>query len=1011
MLRFHDLCLSRQAEILDLIQIESGKARAQAFEEVIDTATCARYYGRTAASHLRPRRRSGAFPVLSQSVESLLPKGVVGVVSPWNYPFSLAITDLVPALLAGNAVVLRPDLQTTLTALKGVALLAEAGLPEGVLQVVVGSGATVGQAVVDQVDYVCYTGSTATGRQVAESAARRLVGVSLELGGKNTLYVRADADLDRAVRGAVRAAFASGGQLCMHTERLVLDASIADVFLEKFVPAVRSMRLGPELRWGRDMGSLLAQAQLDRTVEHVEDARSKGARVLAGGRTRPDLGPFFHEPTVLEGVLPGMACRDEETFGPVVSVYRVAGDDEAVALANDTAYGLNASIFTRDVRTGRALARRIRCGTVNINEGYAAAWGSMAAPMGGMKDSGLGRRHGADGIRKYCEPQNVTAQHLLGFEPVLGLSDERWAASLTTALGLMKKLGSSVTAHDHDVVVIGTGFGGAVSAMRLAEKGYRVHMLESGRRFEDADFATTSWDLRNYLWAPRLGCFGVQRVHKLPDVMILAGAGVGGGSLNYANTLYIPPPAFFRDRQWGHITDWQDELAPHYAEASRMLGVVVNPVEGPVEEIMRRSADALGVGHTFRKTPVGVYFGRPGERVADPYFGGSGPERTGCTLCGNCMVGCRDGAKNTLVKNYLWFAERAGVSIEPLRTVVDVRPLDPRHPESGYAVTSERTGAWWRRERRTVTTDQVVVAAGAWGTQKLLHAMHTGGGRRRPGLPRLSARLGELTRTNSEALGGTMTERVPRGMDLSRGIAITTSFNVDDDTHVENCRYGKGSNAMGLMSTVMVEGGGRVPRPLRWVAEIVRHPLVALRSLSNWKWSERTVIALVMQSSDNSLTVSGTRGPFGGVGLTSTQGHGRPNPTWIPEGARAIREMAAQLGAITRLRAFPGSSLGEIADIPLTAHFLGGAPISDSPETGVVDPYHRAWNYPGLHVVDGASVSANLGVNPSLTITAQAERAMSLWPVKGEPDARPPQGEPYRRLEAQHPARSVATAG
>ncbi len=561
---------------------------------------------------------------------------------------------------------------------------------------------------------------------------------------------------------------------------------------------------------------------------------------------------------------------------------------------------------------------------------------------------------------------------------------------------------------DHDVVVIGTGFGGSVAAMRAAEKGYRVHMYESGRRFEDEDFAKTSWELRNYLWAPRLKCFGVQRVHRLPDVMILAGAGVGGGSLNYANTLYVPPTPFFEDPQWGSITDWKVELAPHYAEASRMLGVVVNPVEGPAEEIMRRAADAMGVGHTFRKTPVGVYFGKPGETVADPYFGGSGPARTGCTLCGNCMVGCRDGAKNTLRKNYLWFAERAGVTIEPLRTVVDIRPLDPARPQRGYAVTSEATGAWVRKRRRTVTTAEVVVAAGAWGSQKLLHAMHKGP---RPGLPELSDRLGELTRTNSEALNGTMVEKVPPGMDLSRGIAITTSFNVDDTTHVENCRYGRGSNAMGLLSTVPVKGGDRIPRVFHWLAEVVRHPMVFLYSLSNFHWSERAIIGLVMQSSDNSLTVSGRRGLFGGVTLTSKQGHGVPNPTYIPQGARAIAEIAAQLRVMSGLRAFPGTSAGEIADIPLTAHFLGGAPISDSPQTGVVDPYQRVWGYPGIHVTDGAAVSANLGVNPSLTITAQAERAMSLWPAKGEPDRRPGQGDPYVRLEPAAAAESAAVPG
>jgi cholesterol oxidase len=551
--------------------------------------------------------------------------------------------------------------------------------------------------------------------------------------------------------------------------------------------------------------------------------------------------------------------------------------------------------------------------------------------------------------------------------------------------------------YDHDVVVIGSGFGGSVAALRLAQKGYDVLVYEAGRRFDDDDFARTSWDLRRYLWAPRLGCFGVQRIHRLPNCLVLAGAGVGGGSLNYANTLYVPPAGFFRDGQWAHITDWQAELAPHYATAQHMLGVVDNPCDGPVERLMRDTAHDLGVGETFRRTPVGVFFGEPGRTVPDPYFGGDGPARTGCTQCGNCMVGCRVGAKNTLVKNYLALAERRGVAVEPMRTVTAVRPLDPATPEQGYAVTTVRSGAWGRRRAgsRTVTAGQVVVAAGAWGTAQLLQAMKAAS--ERDGLPHLSDRLGELTRTNSEALGGAMTQRVPKEVDLTRGVAITASFHVDDRTHVENVRYGKGSNLMGSLAVMQVDGGGAVPRWMRFVGRAGRHPVVFTRSLSTRHWSERTVIALVMQSLDNSITVGRKRGLFGWH-LTSRQGHGEPNPTYIPQGNAAVRAMASRLERTTGERAWPGSSIGEVLDIPMTAHFLGGAVISDSPETGVIDPYQRVWGYPGLHVTDGAAVSANLGVNPALTITAQAERALSLWPEQGEPDVRPRQGEPYRRL-------------
>ncbi|SDR84322.1 GMC oxidoreductase [Microbacterium paraoxydans] len=537
---------------------------------------------------------------------------------------------------------------------------------------------------------------------------------------------------------------------------------------------------------------------------------------------------------------------------------------------------------------------------------------------------------------------------------------------------------------DEDVVIVGSGFGGSVAALRLTEKGYRVCVFEAGRRFADEDFAKTSWDVRRYLWAPALGCFGVQRIHRLPHVMILAGAGVGGGSLNYANTLYEPGAAFFSDAQWASIRDWRAALAPHYATAKRMLGVVERyPHEGPVERIMAGAAEDLGVGATFRRAPVGVWFGEPGQRVADPFFGGEGPERTGCTLCGNCMVGCRVGAKNTLVKNYLALAERRGAVIEPLRTVTEVREL----PDGGFSVTTRRSGAWFRRREQTVTAREVVLAAGTWGTQQLLHRMKASGA-----LPRISDAVGRLTRTNSEALDGAVAVRVPERVEVARGVAITTSFHVDDRTHVENVRYGPGSNLMGALATVLVPGDRALPGRLAALAgQVLRRPARALRLASLRRWSERGIIALVMQTADNSLTLS-LRRRFGRVQLTSAQGHGAPNPSHLPEAHRAARAIAARLQREGGVPTEPRGSWPEVFGIPLTAHFLGGAVISGSPEEGVVDEYQRVWGHPGLHVVDGAAVPANPGVNPSLTITALAEHALSHWPRRGEPDTRPASG-------------------
>ena len=539
---------------------------------------------------------------------------------------------------------------------------------------------------------------------------------------------------------------------------------------------------------------------------------------------------------------------------------------------------------------------------------------------------------------------------------------------------------------DTDVVVVGSGFGGSVTALRLSEKGHRVTVLEAGKRFTKQTLPKTSWDLRAFLWMPRLGLTGMQRITWLKDVVILSGAGVGGGSLVYANTLYTPLPPFFADPQWAHITDWSSELAPHYDQAQRMLGVVENPTMTPSDKVMQKVANDMGVGDTFHRTPVGVFFGEPGKEVDDPYFGGVGPRRTGCIECGNCMIGCNVGAKNRLDTNYLYLAEKLGAVVEPLTTVTAIRQVGDH-----WVVESAPTGKKGPVTRRT--TGQVVLAAGTLGTQKLLHAMRDTGV-----LPKISPRLGMVTRTNSEALLGAQAKTVP-AESFDQGVAITSSFHPDEVTHVEPVRYGKGSNSMGMLSTLLVDGGG-LPRPLRFLGQVLRHPWVFLRSLSVRHWSERTIIVLVMQTLDNSISVRRTRRGR----LTSGPGHGAPNPTWIPVAHEATRRVAEEIGG------FPGGTVGDIANVPMTAHIIGGCVISDSPETGVIDPYHRVWGYPGLHVVDGAAISANLGVNPSLTITAQAERAMSLWPNAGEPDPRPAQGSPYVRLAPVAPAHPAVPA-
>ena len=439
LLRFHDLLIDNAAEILDIIQLEAGKARKHAFEEVLDTAIQARYYAHTAAEFLRPRRRQGALPILTKAWEHHHPRGVVGIIAPWNYPLTLAIGDAIPALMAGNGVVIKPDAQTPFSALWATSLMEEAGLPRGLVGVVTGRGAELGAPLIEAVDYLMFTGSTATGAKVAGQAAAALIDCSMELGGKNTLLVLEDASLRRAVPGAVRGITSNSGQLCISIERIYVHDAVYDEFTGRLAEALRGVRLGPSLTFDEDMGSLVSGDQLAKVEEHVGDAVAKGAEVLAGGRARPDLGPYFYEPTLLAGVTAEMELCRSETFGPVAAVHRCSSADEMVERANDSRYGLNASVWTRDARAGRELAARLQSGTVNINEAYSATWAS-ASPMGGFKESGLGRRHGRQGIEKYTEAQTIAVERLLAIDTPPFLSNGQYAAVMSTAIKLMRYL-------------------------------------------------------------------------------------------------------------------------------------------------------------------------------------------------------------------------------------------------------------------------------------------------------------------------------------------------------------------------------------------------------------------------------------------------------------------------------------------------------------------------------------------------------------------------------------------
>ena len=523
---------------------------------------------------------------------------------------------------------------------------------------------------------------------------------------------------------------------------------------------------------------------------------------------------------------------------------------------------------------------------------------------------------------------------------------------------------------DYDWLVVGSGFGGSVAALRLAEKGYRVGLIEAGRRITDDDMPSSTWDLKRYFWAPKLGLRGIFRLTLFRDVAVVSGAGVGGGSLGYANTLYRAPDRFYRDPQWAGIEDWATALAPHFDTAERMLGVVTVTADDPADQLLREFGREIGAEQTYAKTRVGVYFGAPGETVADPFFGGEGPARTGCIACGRCMVGCPHNAKNTLPKNYLWLAERAGATITPERTVVDVRPLGAPDGSDGYAVTTERTGAWLRRDRRLHTSRGVVVAAGPLGTNKLLaHAKLSGA------LPRISHRLGELVRTNSEAI---LAVTLPKGAeDLTKRVAISSSVYPDPDTHIETVTYGAAGDSISGMFTLLVGDGTRLTRPLKLIGALLRHPLRFARITWPRGWSRRTVIVLVMQSLDNAIALRAKQ-TRRGVRLQTEQDPERPNPTFIPVANQFADWLAERTGGIAQ------SGLTEAAaNIPTTAHILGGAVIGASSADGVIDGRQRVFGYENLLVCDGSAIPANVGVNPSLTITALAEHAMSHIPAAG----------------------------
>ncbi|MFC9998685.1 GMC oxidoreductase [Nocardia sp. NPDC127526] len=537
-----------------------------------------------------------------------------------------------------------------------------------------------------------------------------------------------------------------------------------------------------------------------------------------------------------------------------------------------------------------------------------------------------------------------------------------------------------MTQFDYDWIVVGSGFGGSVSALRLAEKGYRVAVVEAGYRFGPEDYATGAGDVRRYLFAPRLGLRGIVRTTLFKDVLIATGAGVGGGSLVYGNALYRAQPGFLHHPQWARLADWASELDPHYRTAERMLGVTTYDADSPAGLLLREYAAANGLADRHARSKVAVFLGEPGKTVPDPYFAGEGPDRTGCTRCGACVIGCRYDAKNTLDKNYLWFAERRGAVVLPERTVIDVRPLDS-DPSGGdgYAVTTERTGRWFRRERRTVTARGVVLAAGALGTVRLLLRCKGNGS-----LPALSDRVGELVRTNSETV---LVVRTPdERREFTHGVTVMSDFAPDADTHIQPATYGAAGDALSLLTTPAVTRGGRWTRPLYFLSEALRNPVRFARANRIRGSAARSMVLTTMQAYENSMALRVRfRLPGGYPVLTTRQDPIHPIPAYVEAGYRAANWIARRTGGVVKA-AVPEA----VFSIPSTVHILGGAAIGGDPDHGVIDDRHRVFGYRNLLVTDGAALPANVGVNPSLTIAALAERAMGFVEPAPHAELAPP---------------------